>query len=65
MESHMMEATLLILGFSLLCAMALVVLGILSTCHMTLDLQERVAMRGTPIAMRVKFGKCCHKSLTS
>jgi len=61
MESHMIETTLLVLGFGLFCAMALMVLSILSTCWMTLDLQEWVAMWGTPIMMRVKFCKCCCK----
>jgi len=44
MESHMIETTLLILGFGPLCTTALIVLGILSACQMTLDLQEWVAM---------------------
>jgi len=61
MEFHMIKTTLLILGFSLLCATVLVVLGILSTCQMTLDLQEQVVMWGTPIVMRVKFCKCHRK----
>jgi len=57
----MIETTLLVLGFGLLCTTALAVLGILSACWMTLDFQEWVVMWGTPIIIRVKFHKCHHK----
>jgi len=48
-QAQMIETTLLILRFGLLCMTALIVFGILSACRMTLDLQEQMAMWGTPL----------------
>jgi len=60
MESHMIKTALLILSFGL-CIVVLILQEILSVCHLYLDLQEQVAVQGTPIVTKVKFGKCHHK----
>jgi len=61
MASYQIETALLILAFvaALLAATALYAFAVV--CRMSLDLQERVAVRETPIVTRVKFGKCRRK----
>jgi len=61
MESHMIEMTLLVLGFCFACVAVVALQAIITVSHMTLTLQEWVAVRATPIMMRVKFGKCHRK----
>jgi len=61
MASHQIETALLVLAF-IIAAMAAVALHAFAVvCRMSLDLQEQVVVRGTPIVMRVKFSKCRHK----
>jgi len=58
MASHQVETALLILAFVVVFMAAAAVYAFVGVCWMSLDLQERVAVRGTPIVTRVKFGKC-------
>jgi len=58
MASHQIETALLVLAFIIACMAAIALHAFTAVCRMSLDLQERVAVRGTPIMMRVKFGKC-------
>ena len=51
MESPMIETALLILGFGLLCAVVVCLQAILLACWMVLELQEWVAVWGTPIVI--------------
>ena len=53
----MIETALLILSFGFLCAAVVCLQVILSVCHMTLELQERVAVWSTPIVVWMMFGK--------
>ena len=61
MESHIIETSLLVLGFCFACVAVIVLQVIVSICRMTLTLQEQVAVQATPIVTRVKFSKCRHK----
>ena len=61
MESHKIETALLVLGFCFACEAVVALQVIIMVSHMTLTLQEQVAVWATPIMMRVKFGKCCRK----
>ena len=61
MESHTIESALLVLGFCFACVAVVALQAIIMVSHMTLTLQEQVAVRATPIVTRVKFGKCCYK----
>ena len=61
MASHQIETALLILAFIIACMAAIALHAFMVVCRMSLDLQEQVAVRGTPIVTRVKFGKCCRK----
>ena len=61
MDSHKVETVLLVLAFCFTCLAVVVAQAIVTVCRMLLTLQERVAVRGTPIVTRVKFGKYCHK----
>jgi len=51
MKSPMIETALLILGFSILCAVVVSLQAIISACRLALELQEWVAVRGTIISM--------------
>ena len=62
MESHMIETALLVLDFFFLCLAVVAVQAIISVSHLSLELQEQVAVQDTPIVTRVKFGKCHRKS---
>jgi len=61
MVSHTMETALLVVAFLFACVAIVMAQAIITVCHMSLTLQERVAVQGTPIVTRVKFGKCRHK----
>jgi len=61
MASHQVETALLVLALVLVAVVGAVAYVFSSVCWMSLTLQERVAVRGTPIVTRVKFGKCCCK----
>ena len=61
MASHQIDTTLLVLAFVVVFMAAAAVCAFARVCWMSLDLQERVAVRGTPIITRVKFGKCRRK----
>jgi len=61
MASHQIEVALLVLTFVTAFMAAIALYAFSVVCWMSLDLQERVAVRGTPIVTRVKFGKCCRK----
>jgi len=61
MAFHQLETALLILSLVVACLAGFALYAFTVVCRMSLDLQERVAVRGTPIMMRVKFGKCCRK----
>jgi len=61
MESHKIETALLVLGFCFACIAVVALQAIITVSHMTLTLQEQVAVRATPIVTRVKFGKCHRK----
>ena len=61
MASHQIETALLILAFVVVFMAAASVYAFVGVCWMSLDLQEWVAVQGTPIVTRVKFGKCCRK----
>jgi len=58
MAFHMMETALLVLAFGFACVTVVVAQAIITVCHMSLTLQEWVAVQGTPIVTWVKFGKC-------
>jgi len=58
MASHQVETALLVLAFTVLFMAAAALYTFAGVCRMSLDLQERVAVRGTPIITRVKFSKC-------
>ena len=61
MASHQIETVLLVLAFIVACMAAVALHAFVVVCRMSLDLQERVVVHGTPIVMRVKFGKCRRK----
>ena len=61
MVSFQVETALLVLLIGVALAVTAALYAFATVCRMSLDLQERVAVRGTPIVMRVKFGKCCRK----
>jgi len=61
MASHQIETALFLLAVVVLFALASAVFAFAGVSRLALDLQERVSVRGTPIVMRVKFGKCRHK----
>jgi len=61
MASHQIETVLLVLAFIAVCVAVFALHAFTRVCRMSLDLQERVAVRGTPIVTRVKFGKCRRK----
>jgi len=61
MASYQVEAVLLVLAFIVTIVAALALHAFAVVCRMSLDLQEWVAVHGTPIVTRVKFGKCRHK----
>jgi len=61
MASHQIETALLILSLVVVFSASMALYAFVVVCRMALDFQERVAVRGTPIAMRVKFSKCRHK----
>jgi len=63
MGSHQIETALLILAAIIFCAVAVTLHAFMVVCQMSLDLQERVAVHGTPIVTRVKFSKCRCKYL--
>jgi len=58
MASHQIETVFLVLAFIAAFMAALALYAFAAVCQMSLALQERVAVRGTPIVTRVKFGKC-------
>jgi len=57
----MIETALPILGFGFLCAAVVCLQAMLSACQMTLELQEQVAVHGTPIVVQMLFDKCYRK----
>jgi len=61
MASHQVELVLLILSIMVVFTAAFALYAFTAVCRMSLDLQEQVAVWGTPIVMRVKFGECHHK----
>jgi len=61
MASHQIETALLVLAFIVAVMAAFTLHAFAVVCWMSLDLQEQVAIRGTPIITRVKFGKCRRK----
>jgi len=61
MASYQIETALLILALVVVFSVAGALYAFAQICRMSLDLQERVAVWGTPIVTRVKFGKCCRK----
>ena len=61
MASYQVETVLLVLAFIVAFSAAAVLYAFALVCRLSLDLQEWVAVRGTPIVTRVKFGKCCRK----
>jgi len=61
MASHQVEMILLALACVAAFMAAIALYAFMAVCRMSLDLQEQVAIRGTPIVTRVKFGKCHHK----
>ena len=61
MASHQVETALLLLALVVVFMVAAALYAFAGVCRMSLDLQERVAVRGTPIVTRVKFGKCRRK----
>jgi len=61
MASYQVETVLLVLVFIVAFSAAAALYAFMLVCRMSLDLQERVAVRGTPIVTRVKFGKCRRK----
>jgi len=58
MESTMIETALLVAGFGLLYLTIFTVQGMLSTSQMVTELQEQVAVWGTPIMVWMTFSKC-------
>jgi len=58
MASYQVETFLLILALIVVSMVAGALYALTQICRMSLDLQERVAVRGTPIVTRVKFSKC-------
>ena len=61
MAFHQIETVLLILSLVIVFMAAAALYAFARVCQLSLDLQERVAVRGTPIVTRVKFGKCRRK----
>jgi len=61
MASHQIETALLVLSLIVVAMVVSALYVFVVVCWMSLDLQEQVAVRGTPIVTRVKFGKCCRK----
>ena len=61
MAFHQVETVLLILALVVVFMAAVALHAFVRVCRLSLDLQEQVAIRGTPIMTRVKFGKCRHK----
>ena len=61
MASYQVETVLLVLATVVALSIAAALYAFALVCQMSLDLQEQVAVRGTPIVTRVKFGKCRHK----
>jgi len=61
MASHQIETALLVLAFIVACTAAVALYAFTAVCRMSLNLQEQVAVRGTPIVTWVKFGKCRRK----
>ena len=61
MASYQVKTALLALSFIVALAAALALFAFTAVCRMSLALQEWVAVWGTPIVTRVKFGKCCRK----
>jgi len=61
MASHQVETALLVFAFLAAFMAAVALFAFARVCRMSLDLQERVVVRGTPIVTRVKFGKCHRK----
>ena len=58
MASHQIETVFFLVAVVVVSAIAAALYTLAGVCRMTLDLQERVAVRGTPVVVRVKFGKC-------
>ena len=61
MASYQIETVLLFLALVVVFSAAGALYALAQICRMSLDLQERVVVRGTPIVTRVKFGKCHRK----
>jgi len=61
MASHQVETFLVVLALIVAMMAAAALYMFAAVCRMFLALQERVAVRGTPIVTRVKFGKCRRK----
>jgi len=61
MASHQIKTALLILATIIAIMAGIALYAFTAVCRMSLDLQEQVAVRGTPIMTRVKFGKCHRK----
>jgi len=61
MESFMIKTARFILGFGFLCAAMVCLQAIQLACQMVLELQEWVAVRGTPVVVWITFRKCRHK----
>ena len=61
MASHQIEIALLVLAFIAAFMAAVALYAFAAVCRMSLDLQERVAVRDTLIVTGVKFGECRHK----
>ena len=58
MASYQIETAFLVLAFTAAFMAAAALYAFAMVCWMSLDLQEWVAVRGTPIVTKVKFGKC-------
>jgi len=58
MASYQVETALIVLSLLVALVGAIALYAFATVCRMSLDLQEWVAIRGTPIVTRVKFGKC-------
>ena len=61
MASYQIEAVLLVLALIVAVVAAFALYAFTVVCRMSLELQERIVVRGTPIVTRMKFGKCRHK----
>jgi len=61
MASYQIETALIALTLLVVLVGALALHAFVAVCRMSLDLQEWVAVRGTPIVTRVKFGTCSCK----